>query len=108
MIQKCSTLWSHSRDGKGKEIIIRYNTSVENKGVFYTDSNGRQMIRRVRKHKFGDNDTLSEPIAGNYYPISNKIYMQSDDSHDRFAVLNDRSQGGSSLNDGQLEIMVLY
>lgn len=90
-------------DGKGKEIIVRYNSTIESNGIFYTDSNGRQILKRVRKL-----DGLEEPIAGNYYPVSNKIYLQNEQTHSRLAILTDRNQGGSSLNDGQLELMVTF
>ena len=31
-------------DGIGKEIITRYETNFDTKGVFYTDANGRQNV----------------------------------------------------------------
>lgn len=49
--------------------------------------------------------TNTEPIAGNYYPINNRIYIR--DSQNQLTVLTDRSHGGTSLNDGQIELMVL-
>lgn len=45
-----------------------------------------------------------EPIAGNYYPIDSRIIISNGTT--TLAVLNDRSNGGSSINDGQMEIMV--
>lgn len=47
---------------------------------------------------------LQEPIAGNYYPITSKILLR--DNENELAVLTDRAQGGSSLNDGEIEVMV--
>ena len=35
-------------DGVGKEVVVVYQTEVENNGTFFTDSNGRQMIQRRR------------------------------------------------------------
>lgn len=46
-----------------------------------------------------------EPVSGNYYPIDSRILLS--DSATSLAVLTDRSHGGSSMNDGQVEIMVL-
>jgi len=47
---------------------------------------------------------VDQPVAGNYYPINAAIYLK--DGTRQLTILNDRSQGGSSMNDGQLEIMV--
>lgn len=46
----------------------------------------------------------SEPVAGNYYPVNSRIYIK--DNNYQMTVLNDRSQGGTSLVDGQIELMV--
>lgn len=35
-------------DGVGKEVVSKYLTTVESHGVFYTDSNGREFIKRNR------------------------------------------------------------
>ena len=36
------------QDGKGKEVVSRYRTSISSAGSFLTDSNGREMLRRTR------------------------------------------------------------
>ncbi|MGB1598329.1 MAG: glycoside hydrolase family 38 C-terminal domain-containing protein, partial [Promethearchaeia archaeon] len=36
------------QDGKGKEVVSRYRTSISSAGAFLTDSNGREMLRRTR------------------------------------------------------------
>lgn len=48
----------------------------------------------------------AENVSGNYYPITSRITLT--DNQTQFSVLNDRSQGGSSLQNGQIELMVLY
>lgn len=30
-------------DGYGKEVVILFNTQIQNKGIFYTDSNGLEL-----------------------------------------------------------------
>ena len=47
---------------------------------------------------------MNETIAGNYYPINTKIAIE--DKTNRLAVLTDRAQGGGSIYDGTLELMV--
>ncbi|XP_050556620.1 lysosomal alpha-mannosidase-like isoform X1 [Spodoptera frugiperda] len=92
-------------DDTGKEYIIKYETHIANKGKFYTDSNGRQILERCRDHRPQWNVSLQEPIPGNYYPVANQIYIKN--SRDfRMSVLTDRSQGGSSMIDGEIELML--
>lgn len=91
-------------DHVGREIVMRFDTDIASNGIFYTDSNGREMLRRQRDHRDTWNVTLLEKTAGNYYPVTAKIAIEDDKR--RFALLNDRAQGGSSLADGSLELMV--
>lgn len=91
-------------EGIGKEVVSRFYTAAQSNGVFWTDSNGREMIKRTRNHRDTWDLHLEEPIAGNYYPVTAKIALE--DENIRLAVLNDRAQGGSSLEDGSLELMV--
>lgn len=88
----------------GFEIITKFDTDIESNGVFYTDSNGREMMKRRRDHRDTWKLTLAEPVSGNYYPVTTKIAIE--DANRRFAILTDRSQGGSSMDDGSIELMV--
>ena len=47
---------------------------------------------------------VTEPIAGNYYPVNSMISL--DDGCAEMAIVTDVAQGGASLSDGQLELMV--
>ncbi|XP_031623847.1 lysosomal alpha-mannosidase-like isoform X1 [Contarinia nasturtii] len=91
-------------DKIGREIIMRFDTDIKSNGIFYSDSNGREMLKRVRNHRDTWNLTLLETTSGNYYPVTAKIAIE--DTSRRFAILTDRSQGGSSLTDGSIELMV--
>ncbi|KAG8262573.1 carbohydrate binding [Homalodisca vitripennis] len=71
--------------------------------TFYTDSNGREMLKRVLNQRPTYKTQLEEPIAGNYYPVSTRIMLKDDKSH--FSIITDRSQGGTSLRDGEMELM---
>lgn len=93
-------------DGIGKEIIIKYTTDLQNNKVFYTDSNGRQTMKRRLNERASWKYELKKPVIGNYYPVTSKIYIEDLDRNIRFAVFNDRPQGGSSLNEGEIELMV--
>ncbi|XP_016945443.3 lysosomal alpha-mannosidase isoform X1 [Drosophila suzukii] len=91
-------------DGIGKEVITRFNSDIESEGIFRTDSNGREMIKRKLNHRDTWSVKINEEVAGNYYPITTKIDLEDDTA--RMAILTDRAQGGSSLKEGSLELMV--
>lgn len=92
------------QDRVGREIITKFDTDIASKGIFYTDSNGREMMRRQLNHRDTWTPNLQEKVAGNYYPVTAKIAIEDDTR--RFALLTDRAQGGSSLADGSMELMV--
>ncbi|XVF16105.1 hypothetical protein REPUB_Repub10bG0002600 [Reevesia pubescens] len=91
-------------DGFGKEVATQITTSLENSKTFYTDSNGRDFIKRICDFRTDWDLEVNQPVAGNYYPINLGIYIQ--DSKKEFSVLVDRSLGGSSIVDGQIELML--
>ena len=54
----------------GKEVVVKYETDIKSDGIFYTDSNGREMIKRVynkRGPSYSPVYNISEEVAGNYY-----------------------------------------
>ncbi|CAK8542739.1 unnamed protein product [Lathyrus sativus] len=91
-------------DGTGKEIITQFSTTMKTNKTFYTDSNGRDFIKRIRDFRTDWDLEVNQPVAGNYYPVNLGIYMQ--DNGMELSVLVDRSVGGSSLVDGQVELML--
>ncbi|XP_012923865.1 lysosomal alpha-mannosidase isoform X7 [Heterocephalus glaber] len=91
-------------DKWGKEVISRFDTPLKTLGSFYTDSNGREVLKRRRDYRPSWKLNQTEPVAGNYYPVNSRIYIT--DGKMQLTVLTDRSQGGSSLRDGSLELMV--
>ncbi|XP_030079136.1 lysosomal alpha-mannosidase isoform X2 [Drosophila hydei] len=92
------------KDNIGKEVISRFKSDIKSDGIFFTDSNGREMLKRKRNHRETWNVKIHESVAGNYYPVTTKIALE--DTTARMAILTDRAQGGSSLEDGVLELMV--
>eukprot|EP00536_Pseudo-nitzschia_multiseries_P016242 jgi/Psemu1/220670/e_gw1.1054.8.1 len=103
-------------DGRGKEVVTRYHSAVNNDATFYTDSNGREFLQRKRNYRPTWELTVFEPVAGNYYPVNTAIYIEEQqqtngdsmtkNSPHSFAVVTDRSQGGGSIVDGTIELMV--
>ena len=35
------------RDNVGREVISRFSTSLQTNGAFYTDANGREILKRM-------------------------------------------------------------
>ena len=93
-------------DHLGKEVVSRFTTDLATDKTWYTDANGREMQKRVRNYRETWTLNSTEPVAQNYYPVNSRIYLRDENRKVQFTILNDRSQGGSSLNDGQLELMI--
>ncbi|XP_057543590.1 probable alpha-mannosidase At5g13980 isoform X1 [Amaranthus tricolor] len=91
-------------DGIGKEVVAKLSTDIQSNKKFYTDSNGRDFIERIRDYRSDWDLQVNQPVAGNYYPINLGIYLQ--DGMSEFSVLVDRSVAGSSILDGQIELML--
>jgi lysosomal alpha-mannosidase len=98
------------KDNIGKEIITKFETNLKSNSRFYTDSNGREILQRVRDFRPTWHLNQSEPIAGNYYPINTRIFIRDEVENQKeqrqLTIVNDRTQGGSSVADGQIEIML--
>ncbi|KAF8386147.1 aman-1 [Pristionchus pacificus] len=87
-----------------KDFITRYTFGVKSGSTFYTDSNGRQMMKRTRDAHPSFAYENTEPIAANYYPITTAVLIRDDST--QATVLTDRSQGASSPADGVIDVMV--
>ena len=95
-----------------EEIVLKiYNNKIDNRETFFTDSNGQFMQQRTLKYFYDKSATKS--IPKNYYPISSAIYIEDwyesqsgKESGTRMTVMNDRAQGGSSLRQGEIELML--
>ncbi|UJR06766.1 hypothetical protein I4U23_011053 [Adineta vaga] len=91
-------------DNVGKEIIVRYDTDIDSASKYYTDANGREVLERIRNYRPTWNYSIVENVSGNYYPINSRIWIR--DGTRQLTILTDRSEGGGSLHDGSIEIMV--
>ncbi|KAM7524053.1 hypothetical protein LguiA_013955 [Lonicera macranthoides] len=91
-------------DDIGKEVITRITANMVTEKVFYTDSNGRDFLKRVRDYREDWNLSVNQPVAGNYYPVNLGIFTT--DKKSELSILVDRAIGGGSIKDGQLELML--
>lgn len=63
-------------DNIGKEIIVRYDTDIDSASKYYTDSNGREVLERIRNYRPTWNYSIVENVSGNYYPINSRIWIR--------------------------------
>lgn len=89
----------------GRDVVTRYITNMASDGVFLTDSNGRQLMLRHRMRS-----TVPEQTGGSFYPVVSTLALHNSKKlagrAEAVAVLVDRPQGGSSLNEGQMEFLI--
>jgi hypothetical protein len=91
---------------RGQEVTINFEfENFDNDNTFYTDSNGLEMQERKLNYRPSWNFTTEQPVSANYYPVNSAIAMR--DQHGMLiSVQNDRTQGGSVLKAGRIEMMV--
>jgi hypothetical protein len=93
-------------DDHGREVTINWKSyDIKNNGTFWTDSNGLEMQKRILNYRPDFNLSSRFNVTTNYYPINSAISIIDPKSSFKLTVLNDRSQGGSSLEDGEIELM---
>ncbi|KAK9749896.1 hypothetical protein RND81_02G158800 [Saponaria officinalis] len=91
-------------DGIGKEVVTKITSGLQSNKTFYTDSNGRDFIKRIRDYRSDWSLQVNQPVAGNYYPLNLGIYLHDDVNE--LSVVVDRAIGGASIVDGQIELML--
>ncbi|CAB3234737.1 unnamed protein product [Arctia plantaginis] len=93
-------------DAFGREVFVRYSTDLQNNGVFYTDSNGRQTIKRIKNKRYTHQMVYTDDISANIYPITSKVYIEDTNKNIRFSIFPDRGEGCTSLDEGEIDVMV--
>ena len=93
-------------DNHGREVTVNWKSfDIKNNGVFWTDTNGLEMQQRWLNQRPSFNFSSFENVTTNYYPVNSAISIVDTKTKFKFTVLNDRSQGGSSLNDVHIELI---
>lgn len=54
----------------GYEIVTRFDTNLQTNNTFFTDSNGRETLRRIKDHRPTFNLVTTEKYSSNYYPVT--------------------------------------
>merc|ERR1711893_269289 len=94
------------QERKGMEVVVNWEMlNWDNDDTFYTDSNGLEMQKRVLNYRPDFTLVTDEFASSNYYPINSAIAIRDESKSMQLTVMNDRSQGGSVLSDGSIELM---
>ncbi|GAM29188.1 hypothetical protein SAMD00019534_123640 [Acytostelium subglobosum LB1] len=93
-------------DGLGKEVVTRYNTSLNTNNTWYSDSNGMEMQQRIINYRPSWNYTVMQPTSGNYVPLNAITYLQDTNQNLQLTFITDRSRSCASLGNGELEMML--
>jgi hypothetical protein len=88
----------------GKEVIKRFTSSINSGDVYWSDSEGAEMVYRRRDWRKYWNFTYVVPVTGNYVPVNEVGFIN--DQNAQLSIINDRSRGFASLQSGEMEIMV--
>jgi hypothetical protein len=91
-----------------QEVTVNFHADIDNNGVFYTDSNALEMQRRQLNYRPTWNLTTKAGglnITANFYPVNSAISMIDETTNMQMTVMNDRSQAGSVIKNGRIELM---
>ena len=92
------------------DSILRFETDIQNNGVFWTDNNGLELHERKRwSRPFTTqnytNMAGNEPVAINMFPMASAcVLADSDSSKPSLALLTANSHSCTSMSDGAFEI----
>jgi len=71
----------NSWEGQGKEVVASWKSSQKyEENVFYTDSNGLEMQKRILNFRPTWNFTQTDLVSGNYYPINSAIAIRGNNT----------------------------
>ena len=97
-------------DGNSHEVVTRLDSGLATGQAWTTDANCREHQPRRRDRRANCTACrIAEPVSANYYPVTCMLKATGAGASGAavtVAVAVDRSEGGTSLADGQLELMV--
>jgi len=92
----------------GKEMTVTVKLEdLKNDKTYYTDSNGLYYMKRNQDHSY-NNDARDIPLS--YFPVVSHISINNENDTEKsnktsLMILNDRSEGGTSFREGEVELM---
>jgi len=81
------------------------NLDKDQKPIFYTDSNGLQMMNRTID-KFEYEETENITIGANFYPVTTSISIKDENNKNKVSVFTDRAVTGTGYIPGSI-ILIL-
>lgn len=90
----------------GYDIVTRIDTNLQTNNTFFTDSNGRETLRRIINHRPTFNLVTTEKYSANYYPVTSFAFIHDHQMNQQVTMLPDRSVGCTSAKSGSLEFML--
>ena len=92
--------------GQGKELTVNWQSyDINNNNTFYTDSNALEMQERVLNYRPTWTVETNQNVTANYYPVNSAIAIVDEEKNLQMTIMNDRSQGGTVLKNGRVELM---
>lgn len=92
-----------------REVIVAFHSDIKNEGRFFTDANGLAMQERVLNYRptwdWTDAGVAENNITGNFYPIGSAVSIIDQITLTQMVVMNDRTQMGSVIQDGRIELV---
>ena len=81
------------------------NLDEEGKPVFYTDSNGLEMMERtINKFIYEETERIS--YGGNFYPVTTSISIKDENNNNKVSMFVDRPEAGTGYLPGSI-ILIL-
>ena len=101
-------LYFENIDYPNKDVTVNWHIEdFEWDGVFYTDANALQMMKRETDSYIKKaNKTTSQRASSNYYPINAGIIVEDTKLGEQIIISNDRCAGASAFRNGTIEIML--
>ncbi|KAG1658220.1 Lysosomal alpha-mannosidase [Nymphon striatum] len=94
------------KDGIGKEIISRYDTKIKSGDEFFTDSNGREILKRIRNKRPDYKLTGGEPFSKYYLFTQVHRRLLHDDGFGVGEPLNETAYGVGLVTRGTHYLLV--
>lgn len=91
-----------------QEVTVNFHSDIKNDGEFWTDSNGMEMQKRNLNYRPSWNLTTKDGglnITANMFPVNSAVSIIDKQTNMQMTVMNDRSQAGSVIMDGRIELM---
>ena len=82
------------------------NMKGDNNPIFYTDSNGLEMMKR-KIDRFSLVEQIDVSSGGNFYPVTNAISIkdENEENGNIITMFNDRAQAGSGILPGAISLI---